>query len=74
MSTQLGIDEVQTKLKDLIAQLGPDDELVITQDSRPVARLTAFPSPQPRFGSCQGLLIINQEDDEHLADFQDYMP
>ncbi len=28
----------------------------------------------PVFGSCQGMLTIVSEDDEHLKDFEDYMP
>lgn len=30
--------------------------------------------PQPQFGSCQGKLLILAEDDEHLADFREYLP
>ncbi len=31
-------------------------------------------APAPVFGSCQGMLTIMSEDDEHLKDFEDYMP
>lgn len=72
MSTT-GIDEVRTKLKDLISQLGPDDEVVITENSQPIARLLA-PKPCPQCGGCKGMLTIVQDDDEHLEDFKDYMP
>ena len=74
MSTTIGIDEARTNLKDLISHLGPNDEVVITENSRPVARLIAPRKAQPQFGSCKGMLTIVQEDDEHLADFEDYMP
>jgi antitoxin (DNA-binding transcriptional repressor) of toxin-antitoxin stability system len=74
MSTSIGIDEAQAKLKDIIAALGPDDEVVITDQNRPIARILRTSKPQPRFGSCKGMLTIVDEDDEHLADFKDYMP
>lgn len=74
MSTTIGIDEARTKLKDIIAQLGPDDEVVITENSRPIARLIAPHKAQPQFGSCKGMLTIVQDDEEHLADFKEYMP
>lgn len=74
MSTIFDIDEAQAKLPDLIAQLGPRDEVVITQNNRPVARLVSAAKPQPQFGNCKGMLAIVAEDDEHLEDFRDYMP
>ena len=73
MSTTVELHEARTKLKDLISQLGPDDEIVITENSQPIARLLA-PKPRPQFGGCKGMLTIVQEDDEHLEDFQEYMP
>jgi antitoxin (DNA-binding transcriptional repressor) of toxin-antitoxin stability system len=74
MSTTVAIDEAQSKLKDIIATLGPRDEVVITENNRPVARLVATAKGQPRFGNCKGMLTVVAEDDEHLEDFQDYMP
>jgi antitoxin (DNA-binding transcriptional repressor) of toxin-antitoxin stability system len=60
----------------LIAGLAPGDEVLITQDERPVVRLiaeTASPRYPRRPGSAQGRLLILAEDDEHLDDFQDYL-
>jgi antitoxin (DNA-binding transcriptional repressor) of toxin-antitoxin stability system len=74
--TTVSIEQAQATLPILIAGLLPDEDLVITQNARPVARLTsvAAKKPQPTFGNCQGKLIILSEDDEHLEDFKDYMP
>lgn len=72
MAASIGIDEAQAELKDIIAWLGPDDEVVITDRHRPVARILATVKPQPQFGSCKGMLTI-VDDDEHPADFEDYM-
>jgi antitoxin (DNA-binding transcriptional repressor) of toxin-antitoxin stability system len=61
----------------LIARLVPGEELVITRDNEPVARLIgeSADAGEPRQpGSARGKLIIHSEDDEHLRDFQDYLP
>jgi prevent-host-death family protein len=71
------IEEAQAKLTDLIHKLRPGEELVITENSQPVAKLvsertTARHRPQP--GLCKGMITIVADDDEHLKDFAEYMP
>ncbi len=71
------IDEAGTRLREVIEQLGPGQEVRITDGGRPVALLMrerpARKSPrQP--GSAAGLITIVAEDDDHLDDFRDYMP
>lgn len=76
MST-ITIEEAQAKLLELIDQLRPGEEVIITRDKQPVAKLVGQPLPvrKPRRpGSAKGKLIILAEDDEHLKDFKDYMP
>jgi prevent-host-death family protein len=71
------IQEAQAKLVDLIHRLIPGDELVITENNRPVAKLIPQPASgrQPRKrGSAKGKLTIHTEDEEHLEDFKEYMP
>jgi antitoxin (DNA-binding transcriptional repressor) of toxin-antitoxin stability system len=70
------LQEAQAKLPELIHNLTPGDELVITENSQPVATLAAPPTqkPQPMLGRCKGMLTILAEDDEHLEDFKEYMP
>ena len=66
------LEEAQTHLPDLIAKLGADEELVITRDAQPVARLKAESPPvrRPRQpGSAKGILTIISSDDDHLAYF-----
>jgi antitoxin (DNA-binding transcriptional repressor) of toxin-antitoxin stability system len=69
------IQEAQARLPDLIHKLAPGEEVLITENDQPVARLVASPSEQPRPipGRCKGMLTILAEDDEHLEDFKDYM-
>ena len=77
MMTRVTIEEAQDRLPELIAGLRPGEELQITKDDRPVARLVGE-SPgrrEPRKpGSAVGTLVIVADDEEHLEDFRDYMP
>lgn len=71
------IEEAQAKLVELIDQLAPGEEVVITRNQQPVAKLVGQQPPirKPRRpGSAKGKPMILAEDDEHLEDFQDYMP
>ncbi|MBY0513489.1 MAG: hypothetical protein K2P78_06215 [Gemmataceae bacterium] len=70
------VEDVQARLPEILDRLTPGDEVVITRDAKPVARLVVD-GPQTRkprkAGSAKGILVIRQEDDEHLADFAEYM-
>ena len=77
MVTSISIDEAQAKLKEIIARLGPDDEVVITENQKPVAKLVSGQTPakqRPGPGLCKGMITIVSDDDEHLEDFKEYMP
>ena len=76
MST-VTLQEAQAHLSELIDRLQPGETLVITRNEQPVARLLVEESPKrkPRkAGSAKGLLTIIQDDDEHLKDFEEYLP
>jgi len=72
----LTLAEAQARLSDLIHNLSPGEEVVITENNRTVAKLVVPPAepPRPIPGRGKGSLIILSEDDEHLEDFQEYMP
>ena len=76
MST-MSIAEFQAKLPELLGSLQPGDDLIITRNQQPLARVT-YAGPmtrQPRrAGSAKGKLVIVAEDEEHLEDFHEYMP
>jgi len=74
--TTVSIEEAQANLLTLIEHLAPGEELVITRDARPVAKLVAptGENPRPVFGRGRGKLVVISEDQEHLKDFEDYMP
>ncbi|MEK7829616.1 MAG: type II toxin-antitoxin system prevent-host-death family antitoxin [Acidobacteriota bacterium] len=72
----ISIQEAQAHLSELITKLIPGEEIVITQNERPVAKLISQSKPlrRPRQpGSARGKLIIHSEDDEHLKDFEGYL-
>jgi antitoxin (DNA-binding transcriptional repressor) of toxin-antitoxin stability system len=76
MST-VTIEEAQAKLPEIIDKLAPGEEVIITRNDQPIAKLIGQTRPvrKPRQpGSAKGKLIILAEDDEHLEDFKDYMP
>jgi prevent-host-death family protein len=75
MST-VTIEEAQAKLPELIDKLALGEEVIITRNQQPVAKLVGQQRRmrQPRRpGSAKGKLVILVEDDEHLEDFKDYM-
>jgi antitoxin (DNA-binding transcriptional repressor) of toxin-antitoxin stability system len=77
MRSFITLAEAQARLPELIAQLIPGEELQITQDEETVAKLikVATQPLQPRQpGSACGELVIVEEDDAHLEDFEEYMP
>ncbi|MBM3223324.1 MAG: hypothetical protein FJZ47_05920 [Candidatus Tectomicrobia bacterium] len=76
MSLTISIEEAQATLAELISKLRPGEEVLITQDDQPVAKLVSQPraARQPRRpGSAKGILTIVTEDEEHLEDFKEYM-
>jgi len=76
MPTTVTLEEAKARLAELIDKLTPGEEVVITREERPVARLVrSGPTRKPRQpGSCKGRLTIVSDDDEHLEHFTEYMP
>ena len=81
MSTTITIEEAQTKLKDLIHQLAPGEEVIITENQQPVAKLVNQPPrPRPRPGLRpppglgKGFITVIADDGEYLKGFEEYMP
>jgi len=73
------IQEAQAHLPELIRNLMPGDELVIVENNQPVAKLVGGRSqpmsdlrPPPGLG--KGFITVLADDDEHRADFEEFMP
>jgi prevent-host-death family protein len=79
MSASITIEEAQVKLKELIRRLAPGEEVIITENQHPVAKLvsekpapTAAPRPGP--GLCKGIITYMAPDfDAPLEDMKEYM-
>ncbi len=79
MSATVTVEEAQARLKDLIHQLAPGEEIVITENAQPVARLVnAVLTPQavqrPGPGLGKGMITFIAPDfDAPLEDMKEYM-
>ena len=75
--TRMTIEEAQSKLKSIIEALHPGESVRIIIDDEPVATLVreAPVERKPRTpGNCKGMIASITDDDDHLADFSEYMP
>ncbi|MEX0714240.1 MAG: DUF2281 domain-containing protein [Pirellulales bacterium] len=70
------IHEAQARLLELIHRLAPGDEVVITENDQPVAKL-ARTEPKKQWpckaGSAKGKIRIAPDFDEPLEEFKEYM-
>ncbi len=76
MHKTIDITTDTTTLIELVEALQPNDEVLILNNCKHVATLVASKQkPKPRIpGLMKGKLTIVAEDEEHLADFKNYMP
>lgn len=75
MST-VSIQEAQAQLSNLIHRLNPGDEMVITENDQPVARLIRDEPRQHwpcKAGSAKGKIWMSPDFDEPLEEFREYM-
>jgi antitoxin (DNA-binding transcriptional repressor) of toxin-antitoxin stability system len=79
MPLMITVDEAQAKLKQLIQQMGPGEEVILTENQQPVAKLVsepAKPAPKQRPGPglCKGMITFIAPDfDAPLEDMKEYM-
>lgn len=74
--TTVSIQEAEAKLSELINKLKPGDEVVITKNNQPIARLlpVAAPQVQRKLGTLKGTVTYMAPDfDEPLDEFKEYM-
>lgn len=76
--TSVTIEEAQARLPELVRRLTADEEVVITENNQPVARLVKS-TPKPRIqrrrlGTMKGsVLYIAPDFDAPPEDFREYM-
>jgi antitoxin (DNA-binding transcriptional repressor) of toxin-antitoxin stability system len=69
------IEEARAMLDKLIHDLTPGEELVITKNDRPVAKLVATPPdtrPVPKLGTQRGSVLSMEHFDDPLEEFEEY--
>ncbi len=77
--TTMTVDQVQAKLPEVIGKLAAGEELIITDNQQPVARLVGEPakppaSSRPGPGLCKGMITYMAPDfDAPLDDLKEYM-
>ncbi len=73
----IALEEISETLARAIRQLGEDEEITLTENARPVARLTplAAAPARARRGSLKDMIIAVAPDFDATPDgFEDYMP
>jgi antitoxin (DNA-binding transcriptional repressor) of toxin-antitoxin stability system len=77
MQTTLAVEDITLTLPELLDSLAPGDEVILTRNHQPVAKLVSEKPPErkPRVqGFGKGIITIISEDEEHLSDFAESMP
>jgi antitoxin (DNA-binding transcriptional repressor) of toxin-antitoxin stability system len=71
------IEDVQARLPEILDKLAPGEEVVITRDGKPVAKLsgtTPTATTPHRLGTLKGTVLYMAPDfDAPLDDFKEYM-
>ena len=73
----IALEEISEALAQAIRQLGENEEIVLTENQRPIARLTLLSSvpARARRGSMKDMIVAIAPDfDATPEGFEDYMP
>ncbi len=75
--TSISIEDASCRLSELLHQLLPGEELIITEDGEPLARVVAVKrsvAERRQPGTLRGSVVQMADDfDEPLSDFREYM-
>ena len=71
----IAVEEAGSQFIALVKEAIAGEEVIITQDNKPVIQLVYLmdATPIPKFGSAKGLIVIADDFEEPLDDFKDYM-
>jgi prevent-host-death family protein len=75
--SRVTIAEAAGRLDELVDESHNGQDVVLTRDSKPVAKIVALPGerPRPRFGSGKDFIAYMAPDfDETPEGFEEYMP
>lgn len=78
MQTTMAVEDIKLTLPELLDSLAPGDEVILTRNHQPVAKLvTDQPTqkpPRPGPGLCKGMITYMAPDfDAPLDDMKEYM-
>ena len=76
MTQTLTLQDAQSRLSEIVAGLPPGDEVVLTDNGQPLAKIVkTAQTPQPRMpGSAKDkILWISEDFDAPLEEFKEYM-
>ncbi len=76
MPATISVEEAQVRLRELIGNLAPGEEVTITENQTPVARLVGErparpPRPEPGLGR-GSILYMATDFDEPMEEFREY--
>jgi antitoxin (DNA-binding transcriptional repressor) of toxin-antitoxin stability system len=77
MQTTIAVEDIKVSLPEFLDSLTPGDEVILTRNQEPVAKLISEKLAQrkPRVpGLGKGIITIISDDEDHLKDFAEYMP
>jgi prevent-host-death family protein len=74
--SHITIEEAALRLSDLITETPTGEEIILTRNSLPIAKLIPLPErPRPRRGSGRGFIVRIAEDfDETPEGFEEFVP
>jgi antitoxin (DNA-binding transcriptional repressor) of toxin-antitoxin stability system len=77
MVLTIPVDQADGHLVELLRDLGPEDQIGLTEGGRVVARIVpeSPPTTTRRRGACKGMLdLLDEGDDAMLEHFKAYLP
>ena len=71
----IDLEQARTRLKDLVDRANRGEDIILTEEGAPVARLTPLARrvAARHFGSAKGLIHMREDFDAPLDDFRPYM-
>ncbi|MEX0711361.1 MAG: type II toxin-antitoxin system prevent-host-death family antitoxin [Pirellulales bacterium] len=72
----VSLEEAQARLSELVHQLAPGEEVIVTENQRPVARISSITAAgvERKLGTLRGTVLYMAPDfDAPLDEFEDYM-
>jgi antitoxin (DNA-binding transcriptional repressor) of toxin-antitoxin stability system len=73
----MAVEDIKLTLPELLDRLSPGDEVILTQNHQPVAKLVSEKPPErrPRVpGQGKGMITIVSDDENHPKDFPESIP